>query len=111
MVAAALTRSVWGMTLRRSVSRGGSPRLGRNRVHVVASPRLGTSHRPVMVSLPAVAVRARTMGLRCNTVQLGWNKDADGLGDAVFGLGPGPVFGAFDAVAAHLAFDDAGGGS
>src|SRR5665648_910823 len=47
-----------------------------------------------------------------NTVQLGWPREClDGLAGPSDGLGPVAVAGAFDAVVAHLAFDDAGCGA
>src|SRR5665811_1140741 len=49
---------------------------------------------------------------RPNTVQLGWPREClDGLAGPSDGLGPVAVAGAFDAVVAHLAFDDAGCGA
>src|SRR5680860_992857 len=56
--------------------------------------------------------RARKTGPSRNTVQLGWPREClDGLAGPSDGLGPVAVAGAFDAVVAHLAFDDAGCGA
>jgi len=60
---------------------------------------------------PDRARDVKKMGLDAIPISLGGGQDPDRVGWGAGWLVPVAVFGSFDAVAAHLAFDDPGGGA